>query len=84
MISNVAKAILRILGWKIVGNVPKEIKKAVIIMAPHTSNWDFVRATCLTGIKVACPILCKKRAIFLSSISIITWYRWRAYKSRKE
>ena len=42
MISNVAKVILRILGWKIVGNVPKEIKKAVIIMAPHTSNWDFV------------------------------------------
>ena len=27
-------------GWKIVGTVPPEIKKAVVIAAPHTSNWD--------------------------------------------
>ena len=31
-------------GWKIVGTVPPEIKKAVVIAAPHTSNWDFVYA----------------------------------------
>lgn len=31
-------------GWKIVGTVPDDIKKAVVIAAPHTSNWDFVYA----------------------------------------
>ncbi|PKL18110.1 MAG: glycerol acyltransferase [Spirochaetae bacterium HGW-Spirochaetae-5] len=32
--------ILKILGWKITGKRP-EIKKYVMIAAPHTSNWDF-------------------------------------------
>jgi len=27
-------------GWKIAGIVPHEIQKAVVIAAPHTSNWD--------------------------------------------
>ncbi len=29
------------MGWKLVGEVPKEVKKAVLVCAPHTSNWDF-------------------------------------------
>jgi 1-acyl-sn-glycerol-3-phosphate acyltransferase len=29
-------------GWKVKGTIPPEIKKAVVIAAPHTSNWDFV------------------------------------------
>lgn len=29
------------LGWKIVGDFPKNIKKYIIIPAPHTSNFDF-------------------------------------------
>jgi 1-acyl-sn-glycerol-3-phosphate acyltransferase len=33
--------ILDLLGWKIIGEFT-DIKKAVIIVAPHTSNWDFV------------------------------------------
>ena len=28
------------LGWKIVGEFP-QIDKAIVIVAPHTSNWDF-------------------------------------------
>lgn len=35
------RAILRLLGWKLVGEMPQS-KKAVFIFAPHTSNWDFV------------------------------------------
>lgn len=29
------------LGWRIEGNFP-DLKKFVVIAAPHTSNWDFV------------------------------------------
>ncbi|REJ82543.1 MAG: acyltransferase [Bacteroidetes bacterium] len=33
--------IFKILGWKIEGDVPRDIPKYLIIVAPHTSNWDF-------------------------------------------
>ncbi|MCF6342954.1 MAG: 1-acyl-sn-glycerol-3-phosphate acyltransferase [Bacteroidales bacterium] len=37
-----ATFILKIIGWKISGEIPADIKKAVLIQAPHTSLWDFV------------------------------------------
>jgi len=33
--------VFKILGWKISGDVPRDLKKYIIIVAPHTSNWDF-------------------------------------------
>ncbi|MEM6703530.1 MAG: glycerol acyltransferase, partial [Acidobacteriota bacterium] len=36
-----AKLILRILGWKVVGDAPAA-PRYVMIAAPHTSNWDGV------------------------------------------
>lgn len=35
------QALLKLLGWTLVGDLP-QVKKSVIIFAPHTSNWDFV------------------------------------------
>jgi len=35
----VARWLLRLGGWTVVGDVP-DVHKAVIIGAPHTSNWD--------------------------------------------
>ena len=37
----IAKFILFLWGWKGVGNLP-ESKKYVLVVAPHTSNWDYV------------------------------------------
>lgn len=34
--------LVRMLGWEIAGEVPSGIRKAVIIVAPHTSIWDFI------------------------------------------
>lgn len=34
--------ILKMFGWKIDQSVPRGVKKAVIVVGPHTSNWDFV------------------------------------------
>lgn len=39
MLKALARAILRITGWTMVGEVPP-LQKAVFIAAPHTSNWD--------------------------------------------
>ncbi|MDO1511702.1 1-acyl-sn-glycerol-3-phosphate acyltransferase [Maribacter confluentis] len=32
----------RLLGWKIKGRFPSELKKFVLIVVPHTSWWDFL------------------------------------------
>jgi len=37
-----ASFVLKIIGWKISGQIPEDIKKVVLIQAPHTSFWDFV------------------------------------------
>ena len=42
MIYLLAKLIYAISGWKITGTIPKDIKHCIVLMAPHTSNWDFV------------------------------------------
>ncbi len=39
MLQAIAKLILKIGGWEMVGELPAE-KRAVVIAAPHTSNWD--------------------------------------------
>ncbi|MFN8341169.1 MAG: lysophospholipid acyltransferase family protein [Cyclobacteriaceae bacterium] len=31
-----------ITGWKIEGEFPRHVKKYIVAVAPHTSNWDFV------------------------------------------
>ncbi len=38
--ASVARFILKLFGWQLVGKIPDQ-KKYVIIVAPHTSNWDF-------------------------------------------
>ena len=41
MLKLLASLILKIMGWKVVGEIPEEVKKAVVLSAPHTSNFDF-------------------------------------------
>ena len=36
-----ARAALRLIGWRYEGSIP-DVPKLVAIVAPHTSNWDFV------------------------------------------
>ena len=33
--------IFKILGWKVTGSIPSDLKKCIIAVAPHTSSWDF-------------------------------------------
>lgn len=42
MTSKLSGFILKLLGWKITGNFPSEdCPKNILVVAPHTSNWDF-------------------------------------------
>lgn len=51
--------LLRLLGWRVTGQLP-DVPKAVLIMAPHTSNWDGVLGlAAIQGLKVRVNVLGK-------------------------
>jgi 1-acyl-sn-glycerol-3-phosphate acyltransferase len=44
MIRLLAKFLFFITGWRFEGEFPRDVKKAVMVAAPHTSNWDLLYA----------------------------------------
>ena len=42
LLHRLGKLYMSRLGWKVIGEVPRELDRAVFIAAPHTSNWDLV------------------------------------------
>ena len=42
MLRLVYSVLFRLFGWKINGHLPRDTRKYVIAIAPHTSNWDFL------------------------------------------
>lgn len=70
VIKYIAKTILYITGWKIVGELPP--KKAVVAMAPHTSNLDFLIGWLgYTSLGIRSHFLIKKEIFKWYSSSII-------------
>lgn len=58
------RSVLKLLRWQVVGKLPSQ-SKLVIVVAPHTSNWDFVIAMAAVlahGVKLS--YLMKKEAFF--------------------
>lgn len=41
MMQYISKLILKLIGFKVTGKLPHDIKKNILIVIPHTSNWDF-------------------------------------------
>lgn len=69
----IAQFILRLMGWKIVGQLPDE-KKLIILGIPHTSNWDFIIAMAsiqAVGLKVS--YMMKKEAFFWPLGGFFKW-----------
>jgi len=51
--------IFRLLGWKVVGEPPRQ-KKFLLVGLPHTSNWDFLVAwLAITGLGLKTNIFAK-------------------------
>jgi 1-acyl-sn-glycerol-3-phosphate acyltransferase len=42
MLGSIYRLFFKLRGWKVVGEIPKDLKKFVMVVAPHTSNWDFM------------------------------------------
>ena len=58
------------MGWKIAGSIP-EIKKYVVISAPHTSNWDFLIGRCFAYILDIKPRYLVKSELYIWPLSIL-------------
>ena len=50
MLTSIFKLLFRLRGFKIQETIPEDVKKCVVIAAPHTSNWDFVYAIAMINI----------------------------------
>lgn len=47
----VYKWIFERLGWQIQGHFPRDVPKYLVVVAPHTSNWDFMVGLCVRSIE---------------------------------
>ena len=66
----IAKTFLNLTGWKIVGKLPN-VKRIVVVSAPHTSNWDFIFGMIiLFGIDIKAYYLVKK-SVFIPIFKIL-------------
>jgi len=60
----IGEVIMWMIGWKIIGQLPKD-KKVIVIGAPHTSNWDFVIAMgSMLSVGLKFSYMMKKEAFF--------------------
>ncbi|MGV3541292.1 MAG: 1-acyl-sn-glycerol-3-phosphate acyltransferase, partial [Rufibacter sp.] len=60
-----AKIIFKVAGWKLKGGMPQGVKQAIMIAAPHTSNWDFIYARAAFYLMdVPVKLTIKKEAFF--------------------
>jgi 1-acyl-sn-glycerol-3-phosphate acyltransferase len=74
MIGWLSARILRLFGWRTSGNLPEGISQAVMIVAPHTSYWDFVvgRLTFwASGVKIR--VLIKSEVFFFPLGPFLKW-----------
>lgn len=60
-----ARRLLRLLGWQLVEDIPSDLSKAVLVVAPHTSNWDgFYGLLFCFAKKMPIKFAIKKEALF--------------------
>lgn len=66
--------LLKVFGWKIEADDISEIKKAVIIMAPHTSNWDFpIGRFALLERRISIRTMIKKESFWFPLGVVLRW-----------
>jgi 1-acyl-sn-glycerol-3-phosphate acyltransferase len=70
--SKLSEWLLRLFGWKCVGDAPT-MSHCVLIVAPHTSNWDFV-------IAVLFKISRKLDLKYFGKDSLFKWYNGWFFK----
>lgn len=64
----ISKIILKIIRWRVVGALPEDQRKYVLIVAPHTSNWDFILFVLAVSVLRLKPSVLIKSTLFLGPL----------------
>ncbi len=65
--------VLKLLGWKITGQLPN-IKKVLVLGVPHTSNLDFIVAMAsMQSVGLRMSFMMKKEAFFFPMAGFFKW-----------
>jgi len=73
MLRGLARLLLRVGGWTPVGTIP-DVPKAMIIAAPHTSNWDGIWALIYkVAIDAEIHFFAKKSLFWFPLSSLLRW-----------
>lgn len=69
-----SRFLFKVFGWDIDETSPEGVKKCVVVVGPHTSNWDFVIGKlALISYGVNAKILIKKEAFFFPMGFFLKW-----------
>ena len=63
-----SKIILKIIRWRVTGSLPEDQKKYVLIVAPHTSNWDFILFVLAVSVLRLKPSVLIKSTLFVGPL----------------
>ena len=63
-----SKIILKLIRWRVDGSLPTDQKKYVLIVAPHTSNWDFFLFVLTVSVLGLQPSVLIKDTIFIGPL----------------
>ena len=64
----ISRVILKIIRWRVVGSHPTDHRKYVLIVAPHTSNWDFVLFVLAVSVLRLKPSVLIKSTLFVGPL----------------
>ena len=64
----ISKITLKIIGWRVIGSLPEDQRKYVLIVAPHTSNWDFILFVLAVSVLRLKPSVLIKSTLFVGPL----------------
>lgn len=79
-----SKISLKIIRWRVEGSLPTDHKKYVLIVAPHTSNWDFILFVFAVSVLRLQPSVLIKHTLFIGPLGWFLRYCGAIPVNRKQ
>ena len=80
----ISKISLKIIRWRVEGSLPTDHKKYVLIVAPHTSNWDFILFIFAVSVLRLQPSVLIKHTLFIGPLGWFLRYCGAIPVNRKQ
>jgi 1-acyl-sn-glycerol-3-phosphate acyltransferase len=74
VLAGLGALVLRLAGWRVQGAIPHDVTRAVVIAAPHTTNWDLLYMLAVAWVLGIRPRWLGKRELFWWPLgSVLGW-----------